>query len=93
MSLILEIMNPAIPFTYGGWVTQCADSTIENALSACNQFGLTQVEAIEEVKSVCHAVNSWQKHFIQMGITGQDLAQLSAQIDRPFLKLQRQAWV
>lgn len=72
---------------------QGADSTIANALSACNQFGLTQVEATEEVKLVCRVVNSWQKHFIKMGITGQDLAQLSAQIDRPFLKQQRQAWV
>jgi serine/threonine-protein kinase HipA len=72
---------------------QGADSTIKNALSACRQFGLTQTEASEEVKTVATVVNVWQKHFIDKGIAGQDLALLSAQIDRPFLKQQRLAWV
>jgi serine/threonine-protein kinase HipA len=72
---------------------QGADSTIENALSACRQFGLTQTEASKEVKTVATVVNAWQKHFIDKGITGQDLALLSAQIDRPFLQQQRLAWV
>lgn len=66
-----------------------ADATLENALSACGQFGLKQAEALVQVKRVCHVVAGWQAHFAQAGVSAADIDSLAAQIDRPFLRDQR----
>lgn len=66
-----------------------ADSTLENALSECAQFGLKKKDAIEEVRVVCSVVGTWKEHFAREGVAAGDIDSLSQQIDRSFLKDQR----
>lgn len=72
---------------------QAADSTLVNALSECAQFGLKKAEATEQVKTVCAVVAGWAKHFARAGVSGRDIESLAGQIDRPFLREQRQGWL
>ena len=65
------------------------DSSIDNALTALSEFGLTRPRAIELIKTVALAVDRWQEHFLQHGVSAQDMEQLAASIDRDALKLQR----
>ncbi len=69
-----------------------ADSTLENALSECAQFGLKKAEAVTQVKDVCTVVDGWKGHFARAGVRGPDIESLCAQIDRPFLAEQRRAF-
>jgi serine/threonine-protein kinase HipA len=66
-----------------------ADSTLENALSACRQFGLERDAARREVRLVAKAVAGWREHFARVGVTSGDIELLSEQIERPFLRDQR----
>ncbi len=68
---------------------QGADSTLENALSSCAQFGLTRAAAQQEVRTVARAVARWREHFTAAGVSHGDIELLSEQIDRPFLRDQR----
>jgi len=70
-----------------------ADSTLENAMSECDQFGLKKSEAADQVKKVCEVVNKWKEHFALAGVLAGDIESLSGQIDRPFLRDQRQGWL
>ena len=72
---------------------QAADSTLANALSEIAQFGLKKAEATEQVKTVCAVVAGWAKHFARAGVSGRDIESLAGQIDRPFLREQRQGWL
>jgi serine/threonine-protein kinase HipA len=67
---------------------EAADSTLDNALSECRQFGLTPNEALEQVRKVCTAVSGWKAHFVRCGVSPADIESLSAQIDRAFLRQQ-----
>ena len=69
-----------------------ADSTLENALSEREQFGLKKAEAADQVKTVCAVVAHWKEHFARAGVLAGDIDSLSGQIDRPFLRQQRQDW-
>ena len=71
---------------------QGADATLDNALSECAQFGLKKSDAIAQVRQVCAAVAQWQAHFARAGVSAADIASLAQQIDRPFLRDQRQAF-
>jgi serine/threonine-protein kinase HipA len=66
-----------------------ADSTIENALSMSQLFGLDDKEAITEVRLVARVVDQWKKHFKSEGVSRRDIDLYAEQIDRPFLKDQR----
>jgi serine/threonine-protein kinase HipA len=66
-----------------------ADSTLANALSMCRMFDLQKDEAIQQVRKVVSVVNGWQRHFRDSGVTSGDIELLAEQIDRPFLKEQR----
>jgi hypothetical protein len=66
-----------------------ADSTLENALSECEQFGMKKAEAADQVKKVCAVVATWKEHFARAGVLANDIESLSGQIDRPFLLDQR----
>jgi serine/threonine-protein kinase HipA len=66
-----------------------ADSTLANAMSMCTQFALKRDEAAAEVRRVCKAVAGWQQHFAHCGVSKRDLELLVEQIDRPFLREQR----
>jgi serine/threonine-protein kinase HipA len=68
---------------------QEADSTLANALSMSQMFGLARNEAIEEVRNVVHTVDRWQQHFQEGGVTRNDIEQYAERIDRPFLAVQR----
>jgi serine/threonine-protein kinase HipA len=68
---------------------QQADSTLENALSMCEQFGLDRPAATRQVKQVAKVVAGWREHFAALGVTPNDLELLGEQIDRDFLRAQR----
>ncbi len=65
------------------------DSTLENAMSQCDAFGLLPTEAAAEVATVIDVVNNWQKHFEQAGVTAHDIASLAERIDGEELLSQR----
>ena len=68
-----------------------ADSTLVNAQSEAAQFGLAPREARQAVREVAAVVAQWQTHFAAQGVTQADIDQLAQQIDRPFLREQREA--
>jgi serine/threonine-protein kinase HipA len=69
---------------------QAADSTLANALSMSALFGLRKDEAASEVRTVAAVVSRWKEHFAACGVTPQDIEYYAAQIDRPFLRQQRE---
>lgn len=71
---------------------QQSDATLDNALSEAAQFGLQRAEAQAAVREVARVAGRWQAHFAGAGVRPGDIASLAEQIDRPFLREQRQAW-
>jgi serine/threonine-protein kinase HipA len=69
---------------------QAADATLTNALSMSALFGLKKDEAAREVRAVAAVVSGWKEHFAACGVTPQDIEYSAAQIDRPFLRQQRE---
>jgi serine/threonine-protein kinase HipA len=70
-----------------------ADSTLSNALSMSLQFGLQKKAANEEIAAVARVIAEWKAHFKQLGVTQGDIDLYAEQIDRPFLKDQRDAYL
>lgn len=68
-----------------------ADATLANALSEHRAFSLTLAQARGVVQEVARVVSGWREHFKGQGVTARDLALLAEQIDRPFLREQREA--
>ena len=68
---------------------QGRDSTLENAMSQCEAFGLLPAEAAAEVVTVIDVVNVWQEHFAQVGVAERDIASLAERIDSEELLAQR----
>lgn len=66
------------------------DATLDNAMSMARLFALSRDAAAEQVRHVCRAVDGWQAHFRRCGVTARDIASLAEQIDRPFLRGQRE---
>lgn len=66
-----------------------ADSTLENALSQCTLFSLTRDQAVVELRLVAGIVARWKEHFASLGVSDRDIALHAEQIDRPFLREQR----
>lgn len=69
---------------------QESDSTLSNALSMARMFGLGKDAAALEVRRVAEVVSGWKEHFRQMGVTDTDIDLNAEQIDRPFLREQRE---
>jgi serine/threonine-protein kinase HipA len=69
------------------------DSTLENAMSQCEAFGLLPAEAAGEAAVVIEVVNTWQEHFAQAGVTARDIHSLAQQIDGEELLGQRMGFV
>lgn len=65
------------------------DSTLSNAMSQCEAFGLQQIEAAAEVVAVIQAVDTWKAHFRQAGVTQRDIDALAERIDSEELAGQR----
>jgi serine/threonine-protein kinase HipA len=72
--------------------TEGADSTLENALSMCSQFGLKKDDAAGEIAAVAKVIGGWQKHFAAAGVSRRDIDSYAQQIDRDFLRQQRAAF-
>jgi len=68
---------------------QGRDSTLENAMSQCDAFGLLSAEAAAEVVAVIEVVNTWQEHFAQAGVTERDIESLAEHINGKELLAQR----
>lgn len=68
-----------------------ATSSVANALSMAAAYGLRAREAREEASRVALVVEAWQSHFSGLGVDGNAIELLADQIDRPFLRDQRQA--
>jgi serine/threonine-protein kinase HipA len=68
---------------------QGRDSTLDNAMSECDAFGLTPGEAASEVLRVVAVVNTWKSHFAQLGVSPRDIESLGQQIDGDYLLRQR----
>ena len=70
-----------------------AESSLENALTELNEFGIRRARAIELIRQVAQVVNGWQAHFAQQGVCRADMELLHASIDRDALRMQRQAFL
>lgn len=70
-----------------------ADSTVENALSMSRLFALHANQAVKEVRTVARVVDKWKEHFKSQRVSRRDIELYAEQIDRPFLKDQRQAYL
>jgi serine/threonine-protein kinase HipA len=68
---------------------QEADSTVANALSLSQMYGLAKSEAVKEAQAVAVVIDGWRQHFAACGVTGGDIDLYAEQIDRPFLRDQR----
>lgn len=68
---------------------QGRDSTLDNAMSECDAFGLSASEAAVEVARVIKVIDGWQAHFLKMGVTPRDIDSLAQQIDGDYLLAQR----
>jgi len=70
---------------------QEADATLANALSMSWMFALGKDDAVREVRAVAGVVDGWKEHFKGCGVTPGDIDLYAEQIDRPFLREQREA--
>src|SRR5271168_797322 len=68
---------------------QEADSTLANALSMSLMFSLQKDAAVRQVRAVARIVGGWKEHFKRCGVSSGDVDLYAEQIDRPFLKDQR----
>jgi len=68
------------------------DSTLSNAMSQCELFGYTPIQAADQVARVIRVVDGWREHFAGCGVTNSDLESLAARIDGDPLLSQRRAF-
>lgn len=68
---------------------QSRESTLDNAMSECEAFGLSPHEAAEQVKRVIAVVNEWRAHFAAVGVKASDIDHLANFIDGDALMAQR----
>lgn len=71
---------------------QGRDSTLENAMSQCDAFGLLPAQAAEEVVAIINVVNTWQEHFARIGVSQHDIKSLAERIDGDELLNQRRTF-
>jgi serine/threonine-protein kinase HipA len=69
--------------------THGRDSTLDNAMSQCDAFGLLPAEAAGEVAKVIEVVSTWRQHFAGAGVKPRDIESLAERIDGPALLAQR----
>jgi serine/threonine-protein kinase HipA len=56
-------------------------------------FALDANQAVKEVRAVARVVDKWQEHFKSERVSRHDIDLYAQQIDRAFLKEQRQAYL
>lgn len=72
--------------------TAGSESSLENALSQINEYGIRMPRAMELMQQVVAVVDRWAGHFTAMGVCRADMELLAASIDRDALKRQRLAF-
>ncbi len=65
------------------------ESTLDNAMSQCDAFGLLPAHAASEIAAVIKVVNTWREHFARAAVTQRDLASLAQRINGEALLSQR----
>jgi serine/threonine-protein kinase HipA len=65
------------------------DATLSNAMSQCQSFGLSAVEAAAEILRVIEVVDGWKEHFEACGVSPGDIDALARRIDGEELLTQR----
>ncbi len=70
-----------------------AESSIENALSQVEAFGLKKDAAVETIRRVAGVVDGWQAFFQSLGVGKKDLDLLAQYIDGPNLEVQRAEFI
>lgn len=73
--------------------TAGSESSLENALTQINEYGIKMPRAIELIRQVAAAVDRWAAHFTALGVSQSDMELLAASIDRDALRSQRQAFL
>ncbi len=69
-----------------------ADATLDNALSEHRAFALSLARAQKLCAEVAAVADRWMTHFADCGVSQRDRELLADQIDRSFLREQRQSW-
>ena len=70
-----------------------AESSLDNALTEINEFGIKRPRAMALIRQVAAVVDPWAEHFRPLGVCQADMEQLAASIDRDALRLQRRAFL
>lgn len=65
------------------------ESSLENAMSRCQLFGLTPPQASAEVAKVIAVVDTWKEHFRLCAVSAGDIDELAQRIDGAELLSQR----
>ena len=68
------------------------ESTLANAMSQCDAFGLQPAQAAVQVVQVIGVVNTWRAHFEAIGVSNSDLESLAERLDGDELLSQRQTF-
>jgi serine/threonine-protein kinase HipA len=66
-----------------------AESSLENALSEVQAFGLSKDAAVASIRRVVATVDQWKESFTSHGVSARDLDRMAQYIDGPWLKAQR----
>lgn len=73
--------------------TAGSESSLENALTQINEYGIKMPRAVELIRQVATAVDRWATHFTALGVSKSDMELLAASIDRDALRSQRQVFL
>ena len=73
--------------------TAGSESSLENALTQINEYGIKMPRAIELIRQVAAAIDRWAAHFTALGVSKSDMELLAASIDRDALRSQRQVFL
>lgn len=68
------------------------ESTLANAMSQCDAFGLKPAQAAAQVAHVIGVINTWRAHFAASGVSARDLDSLAERLDGEELLRQRQTF-
>ena len=70
-----------------------AESSLENALTQINEYGIKRPRALALIRQVANVVDQWAAHFRTLGVGAADMELLAASIDRDALRVQRQTFL
>ena len=72
---------------------RAGESSLDNALSEANAFGLKQDAAVAVVQHICGVVDGWIAFFRSNQVTDRDIQEMAQYIDGPTLQAQRVAFL